>query len=134
MELDLFIKIASVIGALGTIIGALIAIYKSFRKIEKRLERYEENDKSLKNIEKKIGQTQTDIENIHRHMLENYKSILQLKIVSPEMPMSERVDAANRYLSDEIKGNGGVKTFCNKYLFNAWAKEQQERSDNNAES
>ena len=43
MDWDLFIKIASVIGAFGTIGGCFAAIYKILRKIEKHNEKVEEH-------------------------------------------------------------------------------------------
>lgn len=110
MDWDLFIKIASVIGAFGTVGGGFVAVYKAVRKIEKHYEKIQE------------------------HMLENYKSILQLKIMAPEMPLSERKAAADEYLSEKINGNGGVKAYCNEYLYPTWAKEQKERSAGRAEN
>jgi hypothetical protein len=134
VDLDLIIKIAAVVGAFGTIGGGFVAVYKTVRKIEKRLEQNEKNSESLKSIEKKVEQIQSDITTIHRHTRENHKSVLQLKIVSSAMPMSERVEAANEYLSDEVHGNGGVKAYCNEHLFPEWAKEQKERSAGHAEN
>lgn len=110
MNWELIIKFASIIGAIGTIGGCFIYVYKAVRNIEKHYEKIQE------------------------HMLENYKAILQLKIMAPEMPMSERVEAARVYLSDRVNGNGGVKVFCNEYLYPEWAKQQRERSGENAEN
>lgn len=107
--IDLIIKISGLIGAIGAIIAGIVAIYKLVRKIEKQYDKIQE------------------------HMLENYKAILQLKIMSPEMPLSERVSAADVYLSDVIKGNGGVKAYCNSELYPRWAEEQRGRSGGNGD-
>jgi hypothetical protein len=110
MDWDLFIKIASVIGAFGTVGGCFAAIYKILRKIEKHNEKVEE------------------------HMRENYKSILRLTIMSPEMPLSERIKSADIYLSDKIKGNGAVKSYVNEVLRPKWVEEQCRRCGENAEN
>ena len=107
---DIIIKTSGVLGAIGAIIAGIVAVYKVVRKIE------------------------TQYDKIQEHMLENYKAILQLKIMSPEMPLSERVAAANAYLSDDIKGNGGVNAYCNSELYPRWAAEQRERSDGNGDN
>lgn len=106
---DIIIKISGLIGAIGAIIAGIVAVYKLVRKIEKQYDKIQE------------------------HMLENYKAILQLKIMSPEMPLSERVAAADIYLSDGIKGNGGVKAYCNSELYPRWAEEQRGRSGGNGD-
>lgn len=106
---EFIIKTSSIIGAIGAIIAGIVAVYKVVRNIERQYDKIQE------------------------HMLENYKSILQLKIMSSEMPLSERVAAANAYLSDKIKGNGGVKAYCNQELYPRWAAEQRERSGGNGD-
>lgn len=109
-EIELIIKIASAIGAVGTLIGVLASIYKLVRRIEKRDEK------------------------IEAHMLDNYKSILRLTIMSPEMPLSERIKAADTYVSDEIRGNGAVKAYVDTVLRPKWVDEQSRRCGENAEN
>lgn len=42
-----------------------------------------------------------------KHDRENYLSILRLVIVTPEIPLSERIAAGDRYIA--LGGNGAVK-------------------------
>lgn len=110
MDWDLIIKIASVIGAFGTVGGGLAAIYKLIRRIEKHNEKVEE------------------------HMRENYKSILRLTIMSPEMPLSERIKASDEYVSEKLNGNGAVKAYVDTVLRPKWVEEQSRRCGENAEN
>ncbi len=77
------ILIASVLTALGVIITTAVKIYKFIRKWEKWVD-----EQSV-------------------HSLDNYMSILQLKIMSPYMPLSERLKAGDIYV--KLGGNGEVK-------------------------
>lgn len=89
MELaDKIVLIASVVTALSVIVTAIITCYKIIRKEEKWREEKDKHDK------------------------ENYKAILRLVIMSPEMPLSERIEAGDVYVY-KLNGNGGVKS---KYL------------------
>lgn len=77
------ILIASVLTALGVIITTAVKVYKFIRKWEKWVD-----EQSV-------------------HSLDNYMSILQLKIMSPYMPLSERLKAGDIYV--KLGGNGEVK-------------------------
>lgn len=77
------ILIASVLTALGVIITTAVKVYKFIRKWEKWVD-----EQSV-------------------HSLDNYMSILQLKIMSPYMPLSERLKAGDVYV--KLGGNGEVK-------------------------
>lgn len=77
------ILIASVLTALGVIITTAVKVYKFIRKWEIWVEEQSE------------------------HSLDNYMSILQLKIMSPYMPLSERIKAGDVYV--KLGGNGEVK-------------------------
>lgn len=77
------ILIASVLTALTVIITTAVKIYKFIRKWEKWVD-----EQSV-------------------HSLDNYMSILQLKIMSPYMPLSERLKAGDIYV--KLGGNGEVK-------------------------
>ncbi len=47
------------------------------------------------------------VEDTSEHSFENYMSIMQLKIMSPYMPLSERIKAGDKYVS--LGGNGEIK-------------------------
>ena len=82
------ILIASVLTALTVIITTAIKVYKFIRKWEEW------------------------IKNKDKHDDEQYKDILRIKIMMPEMPLSERIKAGDVYVN-KLNGNGGVKQ---KYL------------------
>jgi predicted transcriptional regulator len=82
------ILLASVLTALGVIIATAIKVYKFIRKWEKWIEEKDEHDKAQR------------------------KDILRLIIMTPEMPLSERISAGDIYVN-KLNGNGGVKQ---KYL------------------
>ena len=94
------ILIASLLTALGVIIGVAIKVYKFIRKCDKWID---EKD---------------------RHDNENYKAILRLVIMTPEMPLSERIEAGDTYVN-QLNGNGGVKQKY-KELLNRFAEEHKE--------
>lgn len=82
------ILIASVLTALGVIITTAVKVYKFIRRWEEW------------------------IKNKDKHDDEQYKDILRIKIMMPEMPLSERIKAGDVYVN-KLNGNGGVKQ---KYL------------------
>jgi hypothetical protein len=82
------VLIASVITALTTIIAAVIKVYKFVRKCETWIEKKDKHDEA------------------------QYRDILRLIIMTPEMPLSERIAAGDIYVN-KLNGNGGVKQ---KYL------------------
>lgn len=94
------ILIASLLTALGVIIGVAIKVYKFIRKCDKWID---EKD---------------------RHDNENYKAILRLVIMTPEMPLSERIEAGDIYVN-KLNGNGGVKQKYNE-LLKRFAEEHKE--------
>lgn len=49
---------------------------------------------------------------IQEHTRENYLNNLRLVIMSPDMPLGERLQAGGKYI--EAGGNGEVKTFFKK--------------------
>ncbi len=77
------ILISSLLTALGVVIATAVKIYAFIRKWEKWVEQQSE------------------------HSFDNYMSIMQLKIMSPYMPLSERVKAGDKYV--KLGGNGEVK-------------------------
>lgn len=82
------ILVASVLTAVGTILAVAIKVYKFVRKCEKWIEKKDKHD------------------------IEQYKDILRIKIMMPEMPLSERIAAGDIYVNT-LHENGGVKS---KYL------------------
>lgn len=84
------ILVASVLTALGVIIATAAKVYKFIRKWEKWVEEQSE------------------------HSLDNYMSVLQLKIMSPYMPVSERIKAGDKYV--RLDGNGEVKAVYHQLL------------------
>ncbi len=80
---DNIILIASLLTSVGVIVATAVKIYKFIRKWEKWVD-----EQSV-------------------HSLDNYMSILQLKIMSPYMPLSERIKAGDIYV--KLGGNGEVK-------------------------
>lgn len=94
------ILIASLFTAFGVIIATAIKVYKFIRKCDKWID---EKD---------------------RHDNENYKAILRLVIMTPEMPLSERIEAGDIYVN-KLNGNGGVKQKYNE-LLKRFAEEHKE--------
>jgi hypothetical protein len=94
------ILIASVLTALGVIITTCIRVYKFIRKWEKWIEKKDKHDEA------------------------QYRDILRLIIMTPEMPLSERISAGDIYVN-QLHGNGGVKQ---KYLelLQRFSKEHKE--------
>lgn len=94
------IATAAVITAVTVIITAIITAYKFIRKWDKWREEKDLHDK------------------------ENYKAILRLVIMTPEMPLSERIEAGDTYVN-KLNGNGGVKQKY-KELLQRFADEHRE--------
>ncbi len=91
------ILIGSFFTAVATIIATAVKIYKFVRKWEIWADEQSE------------------------HSFDNYMSIMQLKIMSPYMPLSERIKAGDKYV--KLGGNGEVK---NKYYWLIKELEEQE--------
>ncbi len=94
---DNIITAGAVVTAVVTIAVFMIKVYKFIRSWEKWVEEKDEHDK------------------------DNYMSIQQLKIMSPYMPLSERIKAGERYIA--CGGNGEVKCIYNE-LIDAFAEEE----------
>lgn len=97
---DNIIATAAVLTAVSVIITTIVAAYRFLRKWDKWRE-----DKD-------------------RHDIENYKAILRLVIMTPEMPLSERIEAGDIYVN-KLNGNGGVKQKY-KELLAIFAEEHKE--------
>ena len=94
------ILIASVLTALGTILAVAIKVYKFVRKCEKWIDKKDKHDEA------------------------QYRDILRLIIMTPEMPLSERIEAGDIYVN-KLNGNGGVKQKY-KELLVRFAEEHKE--------
>lgn len=94
------IATAAILSAIGVIITAIVTAYRFVRKWDKWREKKDEHDK------------------------ENYKAILRLVIMTPEMPLSERIEAGDIYVNI-LNGNGGVKQKY-KELLARFAEEHKE--------
>lgn len=58
-------------------------------------------------IYKFIRKWEVWVEETGEHSFDNYMSILQLKIMSPYMPLTERIKAGDKYV--KYGGNGEIK-------------------------
>lgn len=85
---ETIIAISAVLAAIGVIITTIVACYKFIRKWDKWREDKDKHDK------------------------EQYTDILRIKIMMPEMPLSERIAAGDKYVN-VLHQNGCVKQ---KYL------------------
>lgn len=84
------VSIGAVITAVITIGAFMLKVYKFIRSWERWVEQKDRHDK------------------------DNYMSIQQLKIMSPYMPLSERIKAGERYIA--CGGNGEVKCIYNELI------------------
>ena len=92
MDLNGYILLtASVITALSVIITAIVTCYKIVRKWDNWVKRKDKHD------------------------TEQYVQILRLVIMTPEMPLSERIAAGDIYVN-ELHRNGAVKQKYNELL------------------
>ena len=94
------VAVASFISAITVIITAGIIVYKTIRKWDKWIEQKDKHDK------------------------EQYIQILRLVIMTPEMPLSERIHAGDIYVN-KLDQNGGVKQKY-KELLARFAEEHKE--------
>ena len=83
--LDLLIKIGAALTAIVTIVTVAVKVIKFCNKLSK------------------------DITEMKEHTHENYMGQLRLTIMSSDMPLGERMVAADKYL--KANGNGEIKKF-----------------------
>lgn len=89
--IEIVIISASVITASTVIITAVTTAYKFIRKWDKWVRQKDKHD------------------------IEQYVQILRLVIMTPEMPLSERISAGDTYVN-ELHRNGAVKQKYNELL------------------
>ena len=85
------ILIASIISAVSVVLTAIITAYKFIRKWDKWVKQKDKHD------------------------TEQYVQILRLVIMTPEMPLCERIAAGDVYVN-ELHRNGAVKQKYNELL------------------
>jgi hypothetical protein len=88
---ETIVIVASVISSLSIIIAAIVTAYKIVSKWDKWVKKKDKHD------------------------IEQYVQILRLVIMSPEMPLSERIAAGDIYVN-ELHRNGAVKQKYNELL------------------
>ena len=94
------LALSGVVSAIGVLLTAIVTAYRFIKKWDKWREDKDAHDK------------------------ENYKAILRLVIMTPEMPLSERIEAGDIYVN-KLNGNGGVKQKY-KELLARFAEEHKE--------
>ena len=88
---EIVVLTASVITALSVIVTTIVTAYKFIRKWDKWVKQKDKHD------------------------IEQYVQILRLVIMTPEMPLSERISAGDTYVN-ELHRNGAVKQKYNELL------------------
>lgn len=88
---EIIVLAASIITSLSIIITAVVTAYKFIRKWDKWVKQKDKHD------------------------IEQYVQILRLVIMTPEMPLSERIAAGDTYVN-KLDRNGAVKQKYNELL------------------
>ena len=89
--IEIIVLIASAITSLSVILTAIVTAYKFISKWDKWVKQKDKHD------------------------TEQYVQILRLVIMTPEMPLSERIAAGDTYVN-ELHRNGAVKQKYNELL------------------
>ena len=89
--IDIVVITASAITSITVIVTAFVTAYKIIRKWDKWVKQKDKHD------------------------MEQYVQILRLVIMTPEMPLSERISAGDTYVN-ELHRNGAVKQKYNELL------------------
>lgn len=101
--IEIIIKCAAGLAAITAIVAFLYKWISKFVKFVIELKN------AMVHVATNIDKVQ-GIDDIKRHCHENYLTNLRLTIMSSEMPLGERIVAAEKYISEG--GNGDVKKFC----------------------
>lgn len=88
---EIIVLTASIVTSLSVILTVFVTAYKFIRKWDKWVKQKDKHD------------------------IEQYVQILRLVIMTPEMPLSERIAAGDTYVN-ELKRNGAVKQKYNELL------------------
>ena len=89
--IEIIVLTASIITSLSVVLTAIVTAYKFIRKWDKWVKQKDKHD------------------------TEQYVQILRLVIMTPEMPLSERIAAGDTYVN-ELHRNGAVKQKYNELL------------------
>ena len=89
--IEIVVLTASIITSLSVILTAVVTAYKFIRKWDKWVKQKDKHD------------------------IEQYVQILRLVIMTPEMPLIERIAAGDTYVN-ELHRNGAVKQKYNELL------------------
>lgn len=87
----------SIAGAIATIIALVVKIIGVIKKVQKYFKDLRES-----------------VDELLAHDKDQYKQILKLTVMTENMPLSERISAAKKYL--ELGGNGDVKAYYEAHL------------------
>lgn len=88
----------------GSIAGAIAGISALIVKVVKGVKRVIEYFKNLRE----------SVDELLAHDKDQYKQILKLTVMTENMPLSERISAAKKYL--ELGGNGDVRKYYEEHL------------------
>lgn len=91
---DAIVWLASLIGAISAIVVAVKKVLKPFLTAQEQ-----------------INEISVDVKELMKHDEEQRLSILRLVLMSPEIPVSERIIAGDKYI--KLGGNGD----CKQYYF-----------------
>ena len=97
-------ELVKLILTLGGIAGAIAAITALVCKIVKGVKKVIEYFKGLRE----------SVDQLLDHDKDQYKQILKLTVVSDNMPLSERISAAKKYMA--LGGNGDIKAYYEEHL------------------
>lgn len=102
------------------IVQKIKKIIAFFKNMNDSVHRQETEGKKAK---KQLEELTAKVETLEEHSEENYMGVLQLRIMSNEMPIEERLRAGERYVNNH--GNGAVKAKY-KQLQREYGREEQE--------
>ena len=100
--IDILINISEMVGAIVVIIGAFVQIEKWSKGkrakwlLKPMFERLDSIDNNMKEMNKRLAKVEVDD--------------LKLIIMSEDIPIEERLQAGERYIS--LGGNGAIKIHC----------------------
>lgn len=101
MEESELVKTILLFGSIAGAIAAIIALIVKIIGVIKKVQKY---FKDLKE----------SVDTLVAHDSEQYKQILKLTVVSDNMPLSERISAAKKYMA--LGGNGDIKAYYEEHL------------------